>query len=135
MCDNNMITEYIYLLRTREFVNAGEKIYKVGRTTKENYTRFNQYPNGSVLVFQMTCNNSKNMESQIINSFKARFKHIPHLGNEWFEGDYKIMMEIIYSTIKNENEEETENDDNGNNNDDFHHFQLYEKISHILRLS
>ena len=45
--------ELDYLLQEREFVKTKENIYKVGMTQKENYERFNQYPKGSVLLFQM----------------------------------------------------------------------------------
>jgi len=96
-----IITEYVYLLQLREFVNNGKNIYKVGRTKKENHKRFNQYPPGSVLLFQMICNNCKNIENQIIKLFKENFKHIKDYGNEYFEGDYKSMIDAIYLTIKN----------------------------------
>ena len=49
------MVNYIYLLKEREFVKTEENIYKVGRTERENLTRFNQYPNGSVLLLQMIC--------------------------------------------------------------------------------
>jgi len=63
-------THYIYLLQEREFTKTSEPIYKVGRTTKSNHQRFNQYPNGSILLFQMICNNCKNIERCIIKQFK-----------------------------------------------------------------
>lgn len=65
-----MIINYIYLLQEREFIKTKENIYKVGMTKKENYTRFNQYPNGSILLFQMICNNCNYIENQIIINFK-----------------------------------------------------------------
>ena len=103
-------TNYIYLLQEREFIKTKEIVYKVGRTTKPNYQRFNQYPNGSILVFQMICNNCINIEKEIIQIFKDSFNQKKELGNEYFEGDYKKMIDIIYSTIKNE--EYNGNDDN-----------------------
>lgn len=62
-----MIINYIYLLQEREFVKTKETIYKVGMTKKENYIRFNQYPNGSILLFQMICNDCNYIEKEIIN--------------------------------------------------------------------
>ena len=41
--------QYLYLLQTREFINSGKPIYKVGRTTQENLKRLNQYPKDSRL--------------------------------------------------------------------------------------
>jgi hypothetical protein len=105
--------EYIYLLQEREFIKSGEKIYKLGRTSKENLTRFNQYPKGSELIIQIKCNYSKIIEHLLIKSFKEKFiHHKEYIGNEYFEGDYNIMMDIIYLTIKNEKDlEESKNND------------------------
>ena len=100
-----MMTQYIYLLQEREFIKTKENIYKVGMTTKEKHTRFNQYPKGSVLLFQMICNNCKNIEKQVIKLLKEKCKLRKDIGNEYFEGNYKSMIDIIYFTIKNEKEE------------------------------
>lgn len=102
MSDTIMLTNYIYLLQEREFIKTKENIYKVGMTKKENHKRFNQYPKGSVLLFQMICNNCKNIEKQIIKLFKENFKHRRDIGNEYFEGEYKSMIDMIYLTIKDE---------------------------------
>ena len=103
---NNIISiNYIYLLQEREFTKTKENIYKVGMSQKENHKRFNQYPKGSILLFQMICNNCKNIEKCLIKIFKENFKLRNDIGNEYFEGDYKSMIDIIYSTIKNEKEE------------------------------
>jgi len=93
-------TNYIYLLQEREFLKTGELIYKVGRTTKPNYQRFNQYPNGSVLLFQMICMNCVKNETSIIEKFKEKFINRQDIGREYFEGDYNDMIDIIYSSIK-----------------------------------
>ena len=52
-----------------EGVKTKENVFKVGMTTKQNHERFNQYPKGSILLFQMICENCKKMENQIITSF------------------------------------------------------------------
>ena len=97
------MSEYIYLLQEREFIKSGEKIYKLGRTSKENLTRFYQYPKGSELLIQIKCKDSKKIEHLLINFFKENFiHHKKYIGNEYFEGEYKIMIDIIYLTIKNE---------------------------------
>ena len=98
---NNMVTNYIYLLQEREFIKTTENIYKVGRTKKENHLRFNQYPKGSILLFQMICNHCENIEGLIIKIFKDKFNQRKDIGNEYFEGDYHMMIDIIYSEIKN----------------------------------
>lgn len=98
------MTNYIYLLQEREFIKTNEKIYKVGMTQKENFERFNQYPKGSVLLFQIICHDCKNMEVQVIKQFKEKFIKRKDIGSEYFEGNYKSMIDIIYSTVKSEEE-------------------------------
>ena len=94
------IHNYIYLLQTREFLNAKENVFKVGHTKTENLKRFHQYPKGSVLLFQMICHDDcKNIEREVIKIFKNRFKFRKDIGNEYFEGEYMNMIEIIYSII------------------------------------
>jgi len=100
------LTNYIYLLQEREFVNINSNIFKVGMTTKLNHERFNQYPKGSKLLFQIICNDCKNIEKIILKKFKEKFNQQLAIGNEYFEGDYKIMIDDIYSIVKNNNEEE-----------------------------
>jgi len=102
MSNDKKCSHYIYLLQEREFIKTKENVYKVGRTEKENHSRFNQYPKGSVLLFQMSCNDCKSIERQIINLFKEKFIQRKDIGNEYFEGDFQLMIDIIYSTIRNE---------------------------------
>jgi hypothetical protein len=106
MTDTIMLTNYIYLLQEREFIKTKENIYKVGRTKKENHQRFNQYPKGSILLFQMICNNCENIESLIIKQFKEQFIQRKDIGNEYFEGDYHVMINNIYLAIINYNPKE-----------------------------
>jgi hypothetical protein len=97
-----MAAQYIYLLKEREFINANQELYKVGRTKQKNQTRFKQYPKGSVLYFQMICFDCNNIEKKVLNLFKEIFNHRKDIGSEYFEGDYNEMISIIYSTIKQE---------------------------------
>lgn len=99
-------TNYIYLLQTREFISLNQNVFKIGMTTKENNKRLNQYPKGSILIMQVLCKNCKNMEKIIINKFKEIFKHRKDIGNEYFEGDYNKMIDIIYFSIQNERSNE-----------------------------
>lgn len=98
MCDTN----YIYLLQEQQFINTKQNIYKIEIHTKPNFTSFNQYPKEYVLLFLIICNDCKFIEKKVIDIFKQNFKLRNDIGNKYFEGDYKIMIDIIYSTIKNE---------------------------------
>jgi len=97
-----MATNYIYLLQEREFLKTKENIYKVGMTEKENYTRFNQYPKGSILLFQMICKDCKIIEKHILQQFKLLFDQRKEIGIEYFKGNYEQMIDIIYTIIKDE---------------------------------
>lgn len=93
---------YIYLLQEREFIKTNENVFKIGMSTKKNLTRFNQYPNGSKLLFQITCNDCKILERGIISLFKTKFIQKKEYGTEYFEGCYKEMIDLIYNLVKNE---------------------------------
>ena len=84
--------EYIYLIKLREFIKTDEDIYKIGRTTQ---------PNNSLILFQMCCNNSKEIEKNIIYIFKQKYILKKDVGNEYFKGDYKHMIHDIYKIINN----------------------------------
>ena len=99
---DNIITNYIYLLHEREHIRLSENVYKVGMTRQPNLERFNNYPKGSILLFQMECINCKFIESIVLQAFKDRFEKCCFYGNEYFRGNKKDMMEIIYLIIANE---------------------------------
>ena len=96
---------YIYLLQIREFVKSNEPIYKIGMTTQKNFNRFRQYPKDSVLLHQTVCNNCKNIEKRLIQKFKNIFKYRKDIGTEYFEGNYKSMIKMIYVEIEKETDD------------------------------
>ena len=69
------MTEYIYLVQPREFIKTNELIYKIGKTKKEYYTRFNQYPKGSDLLIHIKCNDCDYYEKELIKLFKSKYIH------------------------------------------------------------
>jgi hypothetical protein len=93
---------YIYLLQEREFIALNENIYKIGMTQLNNYARFSQYPNNSIMLFQMKCENCVKLEKIIIYILKKNFFRVKEIGNEYFKGDYTKMIQCIYDIIKNE---------------------------------
>lgn len=98
------MTNYIYLLQEHKFVVTLKNIYKVGTTKKENNKGFYKYPKGSIILFQMICNDCKNIENSVLKTFKENFIHRIDIGNKYFEGDYNEMIDIIYLNIKKEDE-------------------------------
>ena len=94
-------SEYIYLLHEREFIKSSEPIYKIGKTTQENTTRFKNYPKGSRLLFQIICNNCHDIEKELIKIFIVKYKQRKDIGLEYFEGDYKAMIKDIFDITFN----------------------------------
>lgn len=94
--------QYIYLLQEREFIKTKENIYKLGKTKQQHNKRFAQYPKNSKLLTQLICDDCDKIERILINLFNEKFEKRKDIGNEYFEGDYKYMIDLIYNTIKQE---------------------------------
>ena len=90
----------IYLLKTREFVNSNQNVFKIGKSSKQGISRINQYPKGSVLYFLITVLNEDLIEHKIIELFSIQFIHKKEYGNEYFEGDYVEMIDKINFIIQ-----------------------------------
>lgn len=97
-----MVTHYVYIIHEREFINSGTQIYKIGKTKQRNRKRFRQYPKQSALLFQICCNDCDQIEKEIINAFKDKYKHRHDIGNEYFEGGFLDMRDTMYSILKKE---------------------------------
>jgi hypothetical protein len=95
------MSHYIYLLQRSDFVQNNQPIYKIGKTKQENLKRFHQYPLGSRLIIQKTCNDCDNIEKELILQFKNKYIHRNDIGNEYFEGDSMEMQKDIENKINN----------------------------------
>lgn len=91
--------QYIYLLQEREFIKTKEDIYKIGKTKQSNDKRFKQYPKDSILLYQIICDNCDFIEKNLIKEFKNKFTHCKTIGNEYFKGNYKNMIDTIHTYI------------------------------------
>jgi hypothetical protein len=98
-----MLSHYVYLLQEREFIKTNESIYKIGMTTKEQFTRFEQYPKGSLLLLQLICKDCKKIERDVLLKMKEQFKCETNIGREYFSGDYTQMMNVICDVVRKEN--------------------------------
>lgn len=98
-----MATEnYIYLLRTREFVTANQNVYKIGRTNQTHTNRFKQYPKGSELILQYSCKDCIACEKGLLYIFRVNYIKRKDIGSEYFEGDVISMKRDIHNFIDNE---------------------------------
>lgn len=95
-----MAASYVYIIATRECLNLGIPVYKIGKTKQENHKRFKQYPKGSRLLFQIACCNCDQVETLMISKFKSSFKHRPDYGAEYFEGNPMDMIDLCIVCVK-----------------------------------
>ena len=96
--------EYVYMLRTREFIRLNENVYKIGRTSDVT-RRFGQYPKESEIIWFCAVDNSMSVEKTIKKFFSQIFKRTSY-GHEWFEGDPTQMIEAL-SKIVSESKSDT----------------------------
>lgn len=87
---------HIYLIRTREYRNSRQNIYKIGKTSQQGLGRYKQYSKDSMIEIHLHVRNYHFVESELIRLFKSRFIHRPDIGAEYFEGDPGQMMDLIY---------------------------------------
>jgi hypothetical protein len=93
----------IYILVTREFINTGEPIYKVGRTNDIS-KRVQQYPKGSKLLFSMVCTQILEAENEVLKICRQKFIQRRDIGFEYFECSLSEITDIVYTVVKNINE-------------------------------
>jgi hypothetical protein len=93
---NETIIHYIYILQAREFIKTKEPIYKIGKSKQLNLGRFSQYPNGSVLYFQLVVPDCDKLEKILIRQFKGKYIQRTDIGTEYFQGDVFKMIDDIY---------------------------------------
>lgn len=96
----------IYILQEREFIKTGESIYKIGRTSKNNLTRFQQYPKNSELIMQIRSNDNCFHEREIISHFKVKYIQRQDIGTEYFEGDIETMIDDIFNIVRTKSSKE-----------------------------
>jgi hypothetical protein len=65
--------------------------------------RIQNYPNGTRLLLQIICNNCDNLEKELIQLFKSKYKIQTDIGKEYFKGNHLEMIQDIYKYIYNIN--------------------------------
>jgi hypothetical protein len=101
-------TEYIYLIREREFIRTNDNVYKVGRTKQQinnSIRRFDEYPKGSEPVFLIKVSSAIKAEADVLKMMKQQFKQRIDYGKEYFEGDVNSMIFSIIKKIENDPQE------------------------------
>jgi hypothetical protein len=87
--------QYVYLLRTREFVKSKTNVYKYGKTLQRPDKRMAGYPKDSEILLILEVQDCDFCERKIKDQFQISFKATTY-GSEYFEGDPLKMREIIF---------------------------------------
>ena len=93
--DEDAKTNYIYLIREREFINANKEVYKIGKSKSECCRRVIAYPKGSEVIIIRKYENCDTGETKLLNIFRMNFIHRTDIGAEYFEGDVEDMVNFI----------------------------------------
>jgi hypothetical protein len=88
--------QYLYVIRVREYVNSNQNIYKIGKTKQEPHKRMAGYPKDSELYLTVCVDNCDLKEKELIKQCKERFAIRHDIGDEYFQGDVKEIMKLIF---------------------------------------
>ena len=92
------MSEYVYLIREREFCRLNEETYKIGKS-KNIDNRMRQYPKNSELLLIEKVKNCDKIETLLINLFKINFQQRKEYGYEYFSGNSIEMRKLIKSIV------------------------------------
>ena len=94
-------TGFIYLIRIRASVNIDEPVYKLGKTSNNFSVRMNGYDKGyeTIVVLPISISKLDTLEILLLNKLEQKFRKRTDYGNEYFEGNYLEMCNIISSNI------------------------------------
>jgi hypothetical protein len=92
--------EFIYLLKTREFVNSGQDIYKIGKTVNPT-NRMGNYGKGAKVKMMHWCNDCDKSERELIKLFDEKFIKQVDIGREYYKGELHHMVNEINSYFYN----------------------------------
>jgi hypothetical protein len=120
---------YIYLLQLREFYNMKQPIYKLGKTHQEGLKRFQNYPKGSVLIYQSICGNCDYLEKIIIKFFKLKYIQKTDYGLEYFEGNYVDMKNDINIIIMHDDKKTHQSNINDRNSEIIKTYEVLNKMN------
>ena len=90
------MTRFVYLLQDCKYVDSNKKIYKLVFDEAKIKS-----PN-TIILFQMIFDHNILKQKQIINQFNNRFKQIEIFGNDYYQGNYNSMINLIHQNIKTE---------------------------------
>jgi T5orf172 domain len=94
--------QFVYIIQEREFINSGEPVYKIGKTTQEPSRRMDGYPKGSriLLYIDVQFSGCHFMERNLIAEFDRLYIHREDIGRESYEGDPEQMKATFLRVVR-----------------------------------
>lgn len=91
----------IYIIRTREYADKKEAIYKIGKTKQELHKRMSSYGKDVELYLSMCCNllNLDITEQKLKEELCKIVKLRGDIGVEYFEGDINLIIDTTLKTM------------------------------------
>ena len=90
------VGQFIYLIQEREFVNSGENVFKVGRSS-QLINRISSYPKGSNVIFAVKVSDAVIAETSVLQKLRNSNDVIQRkdIGSEYFQGYEMKLISIV----------------------------------------
>ena len=85
---------FLYVIHLREFVNARQDVWKVGRT-RELQRRLSQYPKGSRPIASNAVDYPVTAEAALLAALRLRFRCRRDIGAEYFECPLPDLLDVF----------------------------------------
>jgi hypothetical protein len=95
----------IYIIKLAEHIRCKDNIFKVGMTTRGVVKRLKGYPKNSQILFSTKVKDAKLCERFVLENCRKETnlkkcdrnntEQYKRLGNEYFEGDYKLLLNVV----------------------------------------
>lgn len=100
----------IYIIKLAEHIRCKDNIFKVGMTTRGVVKRLKGYPKNSQILFSIKVKDAKLCERFVLENCRKETnlkkcdrnnkEQYKRLGNEYFEGDYKLLLNLVKTSCE-----------------------------------
>ncbi len=107
----------IYIIKLSEHIRCNDDIFKVGMTRRGTPSRYKGYPKNSKILFSTIVKDALlcerfvlencRKESRLIRCDRKNKEEHKRLGNEYFEGDFNLLLNIVKTSCEEFNKKHT----------------------------
>ena len=115
--ENININHEIYIVKLSEHIRCNDDIFKVGMTRRGTPSRYKGYPKNSKILFSTIVKDALlcerfvlencRKESRLIRCDRKNKDEYKRLGNEYFEGDFNLLLNIVKTSCEEFNKNYT----------------------------